>query len=1002
MSSSENLKKGERRIVTVVFADMKNFSGLTGELDPEEMDVMMSEIFSDFSNIVNRYGGTVEKYIGDALVAVFGIPEIHEDDACRAVHAALDFEEKAVGLNADRPGGDRIEFRIGIHTGLITTGRRGQFEVVTGATMVLASRLQEAAAPGRILLSAATKERCEPDFLFGEVLSVNLKGSEETVTAYPVSGRNADPFRDNSVFIGREELVDRILAAYMRHAPERTEGFYLTGEPGIGKTRIATKFIEKIRRFPDFDAPLLFAGTKRYRHSPFALITDLLCNYFRINYRDDAPTVLAKIQKKIETDQKTAGDFYLMLRPNRETQRGSEAFVHLYLLLKQIICERRESPFPVLIFIDDIHNIDTESSDFFAFFLKNATVKPYFVLCGRGREESIRDVFSGLETVKVEAFEREESEQLIKALWPESEGRPVFEEIRRNAMGNPLFIKEFVNYAKQSGGDGSLPTTIQNMFLSSISSYIPERRELLKKLSVFVRNFTLEDSEELHEKTEGDPGNVSDALAFFIEEGILREENGVYFFRYEVFKKALYNSLLNFNKKILHRLVAARMKRCEASDQPRFLHHLSMAEEYEKIKEQLFSRDENYFSDMAFMPYVDLLLEHSDKHDHETVVRCLFMKSALYFNNGYTGEAEHVMQDIIHVAISEKKPIYMANAYHILTARSMKAYSFQKTVFFARKAFAGYEDFPEYPGPRQNVLSILAVSEILHNRLDEAEKLINEIRGMENHYRGFLADLESDFMVMTGDYRGSLARLEEEMERNDEKGPALRSSLQYGLLYTQWCRCDFRALDAAARDYIDSEQPSSPKNSQAHAYRAVALHMLGEDERVDSLLKQADFLLAGIRNEYDLLDAQRTLALASYLSGDAEKAEAEACAALSIGLRHAAFYPTFTLLILLVELYRRQGKEREAEFFLAEAEFHVSAGVLLSNRDLILYFWYKSLIEARETAEMYRHEAYERLGLELERIDEAYHPVFLAMREYGTIQKMMEEEHDQSGISTAG
>ncbi len=1002
MSSSENLKKGERRIVTVVFADMKNFSGLTGALDPEEMDALMTEIFSDFSNIVGRYGGTVEKYIGDALVAVFGIPEIHEDDACRAVHAALDFEDRASGLNADRPGRGRIEFRIGIHTGLITTGKRGQFEVVTGATMVLASRLQEAAAPGRILLSAATKERCETDFLFGEAVHIDLKGTGESVTAFPVSGRNADPFRDNSVFIGREELVDRILGSYMRHSPERTEGFYLTGEPGIGKTRTATKFIEKIRRFPDFDAPVLFAGTKRYRHSPFALITDLLCNYFRIDYRDDAETVFAKIQKKIDADQKTAGDFYLMLRPNRQAQRGSEAFVHLYLLLKRIICGRGDSPFPVLIFIDDIQNIDSESRDFFAFFLKNATVKPYFVICGRGREESIGDVFSGLETVSVAAFDREGSGRLIKALWPESEGRPVFEEIRRNAMGNPLFIKEFVKYAKESGADGSLPTTIQNIFLSSISSYIPERRELLKKLSVFVRNFTLEDVEELHEKTGGGAGNVPDALVFFIEEGILREENDVYFFRYEVFKKALYNSLLNFNKKILHRLIAARMKRCEAADRPRFLHHLAMAEEYAKIKEQLFSRDENYYADMAFMPYVDLLLENSDKHDYESIVRCLFMKSALYFNNGYTGEAEHIMQDIIHIAISEKKPIYMANAYHILTARSMKAYSFQKSVFFARKAFAGYKDFPEYPGPRQNVLSILTVSEILRNRLDEAQKLIEEIRGMENHYRGFLADLESDFMVLTGDYRGALVRLEEAMEGDDEKGPALMSSLRYGLLYTHWCRCDFRALDAAARDYIDSDHASASKNSQAHAYRAVALHMLGEKERVDALLKQAEFLLAGIKNEYDLLDAQRALALACFLSGDAVKAEKEACAALSIGLRHAAFYPTFTLLILLVEIYRRQGMERESQFFLTEADFHISSGVLLSDRDLILYFWYKSLIEPRETAQMYRHEAFERLRLELERIDAAFHPGFLAMREYGTIQKMMEEEHDQSGISTAG
>ena len=141
---------------------MKDFTSISEHMDPEEMDNLMSGIFSGFESVVKNYGGEVEKYIGDALVAVFGYPIIHEDDAARACNAALDFLEEVRKTNeglAERES--RIDFRIGINTGLITTGKRGDFEVVTGNTMNMASRLQDSAAPGQILVSQSTNEKCE-------------------------------------------------------------------------------------------------------------------------------------------------------------------------------------------------------------------------------------------------------------------------------------------------------------------------------------------------------------------------------------------------------------------------------------------------------------------------------------------------------------------------------------------------------------------------------------------------------------------------------------------------------------------------------------------------------------------------------------------------------------------------------------------------------------------------------------------------------------------------
>ncbi|MFW6214270.1 MAG: adenylate/guanylate cyclase domain-containing protein, partial [Spirochaetota bacterium] len=179
MSAETNLKRGERRNVTVLFADMKGFTGLSEQMDPEEMDALMSRVFGIYESIIKSYGGTVEKYIGDALVAVFGVPELHEDDASRAVNASLDFLEQIDALN--RRGSHRrdIEFRVGIHTGLITTGKRGEHEVVTGHAMAVASRLQSGADPGTILVSEATRRNVAHDFTFGPGRQVEVRGEAE-------------------------------------------------------------------------------------------------------------------------------------------------------------------------------------------------------------------------------------------------------------------------------------------------------------------------------------------------------------------------------------------------------------------------------------------------------------------------------------------------------------------------------------------------------------------------------------------------------------------------------------------------------------------------------------------------------------------------------------------------------------------------------------------------------------------------------------------------------
>ncbi|MFW6364116.1 MAG: adenylate/guanylate cyclase domain-containing protein, partial [Spirochaeta sp.] len=189
------LRDGERRTVTILFSDMQGFSELSEHMDPEEIDSIMNTVFDAYREIVERQEGTVEKYIGDALVAVFGVPRIHGDDPQRAVHTALDFLDEIAKLNSELSKRNlQLQFRTGIHTGLITTGHRGEHRVVTGHAMSIASRLESHAPPNGILVSIETKEQCENDFVFSSPAKYAIKGSRQPITAFKVLSRAAQPY----------------------------------------------------------------------------------------------------------------------------------------------------------------------------------------------------------------------------------------------------------------------------------------------------------------------------------------------------------------------------------------------------------------------------------------------------------------------------------------------------------------------------------------------------------------------------------------------------------------------------------------------------------------------------------------------------------------------------------------------------------------------------------------------------------------------------------------
>src|SRR5437870_3709649 len=244
------MQEQERRLVTVLFADFVGFTALADDLDPEELQMLVSGIFEDLAEEALRYDGTIEKFIGDAIFVIFGAPIAHEDDPQRAMRSALNmqriFNEHAARVKAQL--GIELGLRIGIHSGMVVAGAvRSIAEYgVMGDTVNTASRLQQAAAPGEIYVTQATFRMTNREFSFREVGPIEMKGKDRPVLAYALTGERATPRTTIDIqapLVGRWMELSRLDLSYQSSRVGRTEVVLIAGEPGIGKSRLLTEFI---------------------------------------------------------------------------------------------------------------------------------------------------------------------------------------------------------------------------------------------------------------------------------------------------------------------------------------------------------------------------------------------------------------------------------------------------------------------------------------------------------------------------------------------------------------------------------------------------------------------------------------------------------------------------------------------------------------------------------------------------------------------------------------
>jgi len=471
-----------RKTVTVLFCDMTDSTALSGRLDQESLREIMIRYYALMRGCLERHGGTVEKFIGDAVVAVFGVPVLHEDDALRALSAATEMLAAVETLNDELRGliGVEIGIRIGVNTGEVVAAEdvsSGQV-LAAGEAVNVAARFQQHAAPGQVILGPVTRILTASDTVVVSVGELTLKGKAEPVPAWRLVGLRspeAAGFPELEVpFFGRAAELEHLLR-YWDEATLAAGGQLVTlhGEPGVGKTRLAAEFAAKItargaligtgRCRPYGEGPPLHVLGEALRH----LVDEARNRGILDGHSPDFDEALAYLGSSLLRDG-SPGDL-------------PDQLVWAATLVLETIGRR----LPVLLIMDDLHAAKPVLLDVLVQLAGRITGAAVLVL-GVARPELLERVpaWGSDRMLWLGPLSAEEAQMFLAALSEVAAHRAgLAEEIVERAGGNPFFLEQLAAIGDEPGTD-SLPPTVRSVIAARLDLLDPLEQDVLLRAAV--------------------------------------------------------------------------------------------------------------------------------------------------------------------------------------------------------------------------------------------------------------------------------------------------------------------------------------------------------------------------------------------------------------------------------------------------------------------------------------------------------------------------------------
>ncbi|HJQ51553.1 MAG TPA: AAA family ATPase [Gaiellaceae bacterium] len=490
----------ERKVVTILFTDLVGSTARAEGLDPEDVRATLSAYYAQLRAELERHGGTVEKFIGDAVMAIFGAPVAHEDDPERAVRAALAIRDSV---------GGELEIRTAVHTGeaLVALGAsavEGE-GMVSGDVVNTAARLQSAAPVNGILVGEATYRATRHSIDYQEAPAVEAKGKSEPVKVWEAVAARSRFGSDveqklRTPLVGRERERGLLADALARARTEQSVQLVtLVGVPGIGKSRLVAEL------FQILEAETELTNWRQGRSLPYGervsfwALGEIVKAHAGILESDDAATAEGKLAAMVDDlaeDERERDWLARHTRPlvgleGAERTEREEAFAAWRRLLEAAAEQR-----PLVLVFEDLHWADDGLLDFVDHLADWATTVPLLIVA-TARPELLdrragwgggkRNAF----TLSIGALSNEETAVLLQRLLDRAVlDAEAQQAVLQRAEGNPLYAEEYARMlAEHEGGDLPLPETVQGLIAARIDALAPDEKALLQNASVIGKVF---------------------------------------------------------------------------------------------------------------------------------------------------------------------------------------------------------------------------------------------------------------------------------------------------------------------------------------------------------------------------------------------------------------------------------------------------------------------------------------------------------------------------------
>lgn len=593
----------ERKQVTVLFADVSGSMDLAEQQDPEEWRKIMQRFFAILADAVTRVEGTVDKFTGDGIMAVFGAPVAHEDHAQRACYAALQMLDDVAAYAAElrRAQGLNFSTRIGINSGEVVAGAIGQGDegayTAIGHTVGLAQRMEALAEPGKAYVTEHTAELARGFLDLEDLGEFEIKGASAPVHVFELAGVGAARSRLDlarqrgfSRFVGRAEELGALKAALAAAKEGRGGAVGLVADPGVGKSRLAHEFVQHCREdgVEVFEAQAQAHG----KSIPFMPVLQMLRSFFGIGEREPEQQAREKIAgRALLLDQGFAEDLPLLFDflgvpdPDRPVpQMSAEARQRA---LGGIVCRLLNTPTrrkTLVLVIEDLHWVDEGSNAMLAGLIDSIAETRTLALVNYRPEYSPPwSAASGFRPIPLQPLEREDTAELLGDLAGEDPSLDGLDEpIHERTQGNPFFIEEIVRELAESGHlegehggyrlarpieDAGVPVSVQAVLAARIDRLDPAAKQLLQVASVVGKELS---ARALGATAGLETVEIEPALCQLAEAGFLYEAEmypqRIFAFRHPLTREVAYATQLGDGRARTHAAAARATIKLEPED----------------------------------------------------------------------------------------------------------------------------------------------------------------------------------------------------------------------------------------------------------------------------------------------------------------------------------------------------------------------------------------------------------------------------------------------------